>query len=124
MLRVLFERLIPAVVAAAMAAVVAWSQVPLDLVLVKGQPADVLLLGYVALLAALTIRPHSTRLHFATIPFTALVLSARISGFIDLAIARESWALTGAVLERAALLATVTFWHIAAVVHATGRDER
>ena len=110
------RHVIPLTLAAALVAVVVFSRVALDLVIVDGTPADVVALAAAGLLVALAVRPGSVRLHMIAGPLVVGVLAARAIGFAELASERGTWDLTGAVLERIALLTVVGSWHLTRII--------
>ena len=112
---VFFRQMIPAFYALAAASVAMFSAVGTDLVVVDGDFADVSLYAYAALMVAIVVRPDVERLHRFALSAAVGVWGGRALGFANLAIERESWALTGAVLERLALCVGVVVWHWASI---------
>ena len=80
-------------------------------------------LTYGIAMAYWTIWPdHGHRIHIFAGTLGAGVVAARIGGFVELAIERESWALTGAVFERLIILFVVIRWHLARITEYVPRN--
>lgn len=116
----LYQRLVPLTLAATSVLILATSAVSVNLVVVSGLGADLLLLAWASMLVLLALWPRSVLGHMITAPLTMAVLLGRAIGFVQLASERGSWALTGAVAERASLLVMVMLWHLSRV-HIIGR---
>ena len=118
---IFFRQLIPFFVSLAALGVAMFSAVSVDLVVVEGDLADVVLYAYAALMVAIVIRPDVELLHRLGVSAALGIWGGRALGFVHLALERRSWSLTGAVLERLALCVAVVVWHWASVHRIEGR---
>lgn len=101
----------PLAVIATLFAMLATSRVPLNLYIIRGAAADVVVVGYIAMLAASLVMRASPWLHHFGAPLGVLVFLGRAGGFADLVITDSRLDLLAAVGERVVLTLAVVFWH-------------
>jgi hypothetical protein len=85
----------------ALIAVVTLSQVEIEVWFFQGIFAEALTLVYAGFCLFWAVFPHACRgLHPYMAVLAILISAGRIGGFVELAIDRGEWSLTGAVMER------------------------
>lgn len=88
------------------------SDVPLNLLIIKGDIAGAIAVAYAFLLVFAAIAPERFPLiHQVGAPLAVLVWGGRAGGFVELALERSSWSLTGAVSERLIIAMMAVLWH-------------
>jgi len=97
-------------------AILVFSNVPISLWVVSGTVANHVVGLYAGMLMVFAVAPlRFPRLHPWGAALAVAVMAGRAGGFFELAIDRSSWALTGAILERAAYALGMIMWHRSAV---------
>jgi len=104
------ERTIASVLAV-MIATVAMTSTLVDVGLIAGTQARIIMWSSVGLLTAIAVRPSRT-LHVVALGISALVLFGRGASFVSLVLNADRPDLWGAVAERFAMFVIVIIWHL------------
>ena len=101
----------PCLILALLGSVMAFSEVDLNLWVIRGWPAVLVAWTYCGVLVMTMTQPHREGWHQAGSFLALITFAGRAGGFAKVAIDAERWDLIAAVMARVVTMAFVVGWH-------------